>query len=688
MIRTCCTTASSLLALALCPAPRAQGLTPEHVAKLQYVSDVIDAGNHGVLFTRIVPRLAKDGAGPARRHLYFLARSEMLRAPKLLLDHGRDFAVWGDKVTYIDRVVNGHDEVFAKPLAGGDPVRVTVTPHGVRSYRWSPDFKSIAFTQLDEPSEEQAKARGAGFTQRIHDEDFRHVSLWLWVHGTDRVTRLTRDTTVFDFVWANDNQRLAIAAAPRNLVDDSYMFKRLHVVDRTGRVTKLVDNPGKLGAIAWSPDNTAVAYLSAQDRRDPHAGMLYVVEVASQRVRALTPRLQGMVHEILWDRGLRIKALISIGVRKYLTQIHSLTGIRTNLLRLDGLDIDAFTWGRTWSNRGVTSNSENERGGYVIASTARHPDELFEVTGIGGGTAARITDSNPWLKDVKLGKQEIIRFKARDGVEIEGLLLHPVQYSAGKRFPMVIVAHGGPESHFTEGWNTSYAQWGQMLCARGYFAWYPNYRSSTGYGVEFAKSDHGDLMGGEFRDHLDAIRYFADRGMIDPKRVGIGGGSYGGYTAAWAATKETEHFAAAVSFVPFVDVRTKWLTTDIPWEFFLVHYQERHFHLQSGYLADRSPLTWAAQCKTPLLLLGGTADPRVHPSQPHMLYRAVKFTTTTPVRYVQYPGEGHGNRINTHRYDYAVRTLRWFDHYLDSDHSRTKQLPPHEIDVAPWFEIK
>ena len=155
--------------------------------------------------------------------------------------------------------------------------------------------------------------------------------------------------------------------------------------------------------------------------------------------------------------------------------------------------------------------------------------------------------------------------------------------------------------------------------------------------------------------------------------------------AAWAATKGTEHFAAAVSFVPFVDIRTKWYTTDIPWEFYYVHYQETHAHAQAGYLRDRSPLTHAARCRTPLLLLGGTADPRVHPSQPHMLYRAVKFATKTPVRYVQYPGEGHGNRTNTNQYDYALRTLRWFDHYLKPGDHRKDPPPAYEVDYTEWY---
>jgi dipeptidyl aminopeptidase/acylaminoacyl peptidase len=214
--------------------------------------------------------------------------------------------------------------------------------------------------------------------------------------------------------------------------------------------------------------------------------------------------------------------------------------------------------------------------------------------------------------------------------------------------------------------------------------WYPNYRSSTGRGVEFAKADHGDLMGGEFEDHLDAIDHFVARGWVDADRVGLGGGSYGGYAAAWAATRQTEHFAAAVSSVPITHVATKWLTTDIPWEYFLVHYEEQWPHEQWDYLEERSPLTYAPQCRTPLLLLGGTNDARVHPSQPFMLYRAVEATSETPVRYVQYPGEGHGNRTNVYRYDFALRALRWFDHYLRPGHHRSDAPPPLDLDYTGW----
>lgn len=649
---------------------QAQGLTPIQVMKLRYVTSVVDAGKHGVLFTRVEPRLARDGIGSSRRYLYHRPAGDDAKE-SLFLTGGSSFAVWGEKLTFSGTVAGvDHKEVMAKSLVDGKVSRITKTPNGVSTFRWSPDFEHIAYTQLNPVPKARTRASEAGFKQTVYEEDYRDISLWLWERKSGKVTRLTSSGSVFGFEWSKDSTRLALAIAPRNQVDDSYMFKRIHMVDLAGKLQKVIDNPGKLGEMSWSPDGSKIAYLGAAEKRDPHSGMLYAVDVATGKSRPLTEGFRGSVDHFRWPSSGPIQAIVSRGVRTYFATIDPKTAKMTTLMGGNGTAFTAVEWGTDH--------------GYFVGSTSKHPGELFSIKN-GGSTAQRLTNSNPWLDSTALGEQKIVTFKARDDLEIEGLLIYPVGYKAGTSYPMVIVVHGGPESHFSEGWNTSYSRWGQMLAARGYFAWYPNYRSSTGYGVEFTKHDHGDLMGGEFDDHVDAIRYFAKAGLVDPKRVGLGGGSYGGYTAAWAATKGTDHIAAAVSFVPFVDIRTKWYTSDISWEFYYVHYQERHAHQQRGYLEDRSPLTHASMCRTPLLLLGGTSDPRVHPSQPHMLYRAVKMTTTTPVRYVQYPKEGHGNRTNTNQFDYATRSLRWFDHYLKPGNQRTSPPPPLDLDYSPWY---
>jgi dipeptidyl aminopeptidase/acylaminoacyl peptidase len=309
-------------------------------------------------------------------------------------------------------------------------------------------------------------------------------------------------------------------------------------------------------------------------------------------------------------------------------------------------------------------------------STPEHPSELFTYE-VRSDRVTRATSSNPWLNTIRLARQEEFRYEAADGLEITSVLLYPLDYEPGKRYPLITYIHGGPEACNLNGWNGSYGNWGQAAAARGYFVFMPNYRSSTGRGVEFLRMGFGDLAGAEFDDVIDGIDALADKGYIDRNRVGIGGGSYGGYFSAWGATRFSDRFAAAVVFVGVSDQISKRNTTDIPYEDYYVHWG---FWTSEDWekVYDRSPVKWAQNSHTPTLILHGTKDPRVHPSQSLELYRTLKLHGKAPVRLVWYPGEGHGNRLNPARLDYSLRTLEWFDYYLKNK-GPANEMPPKDI---------
>jgi dipeptidyl aminopeptidase/acylaminoacyl peptidase len=652
------------------------GITVEQTMDLRTVL-APQTGEGFLAYSIVTPRPLADGAGSARYHIAVIdglpgALTESPE-PRMLVEGDETAPAMqarpGTRELSFLRRIDGKMQLFAGSIDQWEPKAVAETA-SVASYAWRPDGGAFAFVSVDAPSPARAAAREAGFKQVVVDEDWQHRSLWMCEVGGEP-KKLTSDVSVFEFEWSPDGKQIACAVAPRNLVDDSYMFKRLHVLDvATGAMRKVVDNPGKLAGFAWSSNSSSLAYISAEDPNDPHAGMLFLLDAATGEVTPVTRGLAGMIQHVqTTEEGFLLTESI---------------GVRTRLRHVSSTGRDQWLYESRPQQLVVTGATYCGDHLVFSASTPQHPAELYLwKRGEEDKTATRLTDTNPWLASVPLAKQDVVRIRARDGLPIEGVLILPLDYEEGTRYPMVIVVHGGPEAHNSNGWMTSYSMWGQLLAARGYVSWYPNYRASTGYGVQFCKKDHGDPMGREFEDHLDAIDHFDEVGLIDPSHVGIGGGSYGGYTAAWAATRHTERFAAAVSFVPFVDIRTKWMTSDIPWEFYYVHYQEKWPWQQPGLLTDRSPLTWATNCNTPLLLLGGTSDPRVHPSQPFMLYRAVKFGTTTPTRYIQYPGEGHGNRTNVYRYDYALRTLRWFDHYLKGDGDRRDApMPPIDVDYS------
>jgi dipeptidyl aminopeptidase/acylaminoacyl peptidase len=280
-----------------------------------------------------------------------------------------------------------------------------------------------------------------------------------------------------------------------------------------------------------------------------------------------------------------------------------------------------------------------------------------------GGSLRRLTHHNTWLSEVRLASQEPVRYVARDGLELDGILIRPLNEEPGRRYPLILSVHGGPEAHESNGWKTSYARPGQVAAARGFAVFYPNYRGSTGRGVDFSKLGQADYAGKEFDDLVDAVRHLVAVGLVDERRVGVTGGSYGGYATAWCATRLTEHFAAGVMFVGVSDLISKFGTTDIPEEMSLVHARKRPWDDWDFFL-ERSPIKHAGQSRTPLLILHGKDDPRVHSSQSLEMYRYLKTWTETPVRLVLYPGEGHGNARAAARLDYQLRMLQWFEHYL------------------------
>ncbi|HRO26306.1 MAG TPA: prolyl oligopeptidase family serine peptidase, partial [Luteimonas sp.] len=197
-------------------------------------------------------------------------------------------------------------------------------------------------------------------------------------------------------------------------------------------------------------------------------------------------------------------------------------------------------------------------------------------------------------------------------------------------------------------------------------------------GVEFSKEGFGRPGMEEFDDVVDGVDHLVDIGLVDKAKVGITGGSYGGYASAWGATYYSERFAASVMFVGISDQASLVTTGDIPWEQNLVHMGTWPWE-DPELFRKTSPITYAQQSKTPTLILHGEADPRVPVMQSYMFYRYLKLAGQAPVRLVLYPGEGHGNARAASRYDYSLRLMQWMDHYLKGPGG---EPPAYTIDYA------
>ena len=687
---TACLVVSLLLPATFGAAPAALAPKPISAADLAQIRGVgdVEISPDGALvaYTLGVPRKpGVDDNGPAWTELWVVGRdgknARGFVTGKVNVSAIR-FSPDGALISYLAK--RGDDkqrQVWALPLAGGESFKLTAAKSDVEAYDWRPDGTSLAYVAADSLPKEQETLREKGFKQEVYEEDWqprRIVLQTLTVSEGGLVSGPAGDPRTLDklpgqpwsVAFSPDGRRLLTDLSPRALVDDQYMFRVLHVLDaESGAVLGKVDHGGKLGAFDFSADGSAIVFVAAADMNDHQAGRLMAAPAAGGPARDLLPTLEGHVESFRSPSG---------GDVVYLAGVN--TGTRLGRVRTDG----GGTAILSETNDPVWESLALDRSGSLAALAGESPSfprEAFALPLAPGSQPLRLTDSNPWLKERRLAKQEVLRYPARDGLMIEGILIHPLDAKPGVKVPLIVIVHGGPESHYKNGWVTRYSEPGQLLAGEGYAAFYPNYRGSTGRGLAFARAAFGDPVGKEFDDVLDGIDYLVGQGLADPAKVGITGGSYGGYFTAWGATKHSNRFAAGVMFVGISDTLFKARTTDIPREDELVHMGTTPGRNPQLY-GERSPITFVGDAKTPLLILHGKEDPRVDPSQSRMLYRALKEKGDVPVRLVWYPGEGHGNRNAPARYDFTLRLVQWFDWYIKQG---KKDLPPFVLDygIAP-----
>lgn len=662
-------TLAALLALFLLPLAAAADdvLTPWDVARIRIVTAVQPSpGGTHVAYLLAVPRdPLKEQDGPARQELHVVELASGTDVTFISRESiaGLKWTPDGTGLSFLAR--RGDDRtrgLYMIRLAGGEARRVLSHETDISSYDWHPDGRRVAFVATPKLPAKVEELRKKGFNQEVYEEELRNAQIHIGeIDSTQPARTLDLPGSAGGVLWSPDGRKLAAILAPTPLVDDSLMQQRVHIVDaESGRVEENLQNPGKLGEVAWSPDSRHIAIITGEDINDPAAGRLWVRRIGGGSWQDLLPDYEGHVVDIAWTGNDTVAYVGAEGVETVVGEIDITTKARRTRLA---------------AGSHIVGTIEAAKSGLLAlnAESPQHPAEAF-VLEPGASSPKRLTTSNPWLAEKRLAPTEVITHKARDGLELQGILIRPLD--AKGPAPLIVSVHGGPESHLSNGWLTSYNAPGQVAAARGFAVFYPNYRGSTGRGVAFSKLSQGDPAGKEFDDIVDAVDHLVQIGVADRNKVGITGGSYGGYATAWASTYYTERFAAGVMFVGISDNISKLGTTDIANEMFLVHSRKRPWDNWQFFL-ERSPIYHAGKSRTPLLILHGKEDPRVHPSQSLELYRYLKLHGKTPVRLVWYPGEGHGNRRAASRLDYHLRMLQWFEHYLKGPGGNP---PPPEIE--------
>lgn len=298
----------------------------------------------------------------------------------------------------------------------------------------------------------------------------------------------------------------------------------------------------------------------------------------------------------------------------------------------------------------------------VVLEDANHPRDVWVLRDrVGSLEETQLTHLHPQAVELEIGETAVHQWQGADGWDMQGLIIKPVGYQPGRRYPLVMGVHGGPTGVSASRYYAAFG-WNQLLAAAGYAVFLPNYRGSVGWGLQFAESNIGDMGGRDFDDMLRGIDSLVESGLADPDRLAIAGWSYGGYTAAWAVS-QTDRFRAAVMGAGI----SHWLSFHgksslADWD--AIHYAASPYDRQ-GPFDKFSPLSYYENLKTPTLILHGADDQDVPVEQAHLFYRALKDKGVS-TELIIYPREDHVIKERPHLLDMSSRVLAWLRRFLEA----------------------
>lgn len=613
-------------------------------------------------------RVASDGSSPARQ-LTFGERGDSQPA----------WSPDGKWISFVSARVagGGADEpkgqIYVMRADGGEASVLTSVAESVQTYAWSPDGKTIAFTMTDPQAADTAAAVKRRDDEKPFEDEFRPVHLWVVDVATKAATRVTEGTALTltgPLSWSADNAHVAFTAGVTPLLRDGR--RDVFIADtRTRGVEKISPNFGPDGSPRFSPDGGSVVYLSESvtspaigdgtPRGTVQQSRLMLYDVATKQTRDITgtlavdPTAAPWATTTLHWRPDGKTLVFAAGDRAYV-----------NAFSFDLASGRAMPLTKSRTLQIGTYSADGSRVAFVLDAPAS-PPEIY-VADAAFSSPRKLTDLNPQTRELAMGETEVVTWKSSDGLDVEGVLLKPVGYTAGKRYPLLVVAHGGPAGAHLNNFRVGGLEGGQLWAGQGWAVFYPNPRGSSNYGEKFLRANVADWGGGDFKDVMTGVDALIARGVADKDRLALIGWSYGGYMTAWGIT-QTTRFKAAMVGAGLTNMWSMYGTNDIP--SVLIGYFGGIANKETLPLyMNRSAMTHIDNVTTPTLILHGASDERVPVGQALELYRGLK-DRGKPTELVFYPREGHGFTEYYHLQDRLNRIHDWVTSHVQGEGARS-----------------
>ena len=619
------------------------------------------------------------------------------------------------RIAYLAADRRGKNQVWVTPATGGKPAQSTASEHGVVAFLWSPDGSRLLYAASEpKPSEQLAREKEWGVVISPEEEWSARAGLWLLELKSKKHRRVAAGILLSESPrWSPDGRFVAflLSAGERQPA-------ALYIAPADGSAPpRLASPPGALvHSFAWSPDGKTIGCVLSREESPAYVNYfkrqiyfalsrVWLLDPASGRSRFLLSDEYPGLSTLLWSRDGRKLAFLSKppGIKNDASTLDVLhvASVADGTVRTlaPGFDFLRGGIGLAWSR----GNEElwflnGERMGYNVFAADVATGKLRHVTSgqdtissvsysadfsaaafvrenantkpdihlakLPGWSPAKITDINPQVGRFAHGPAEIIKY-ASEGREIEALLIKPPDFDKAKKYPLLLVVHGGPTWYKKNDWCH---EWEfhpvQAYAAAGYCLVFPNVRGSADYGLEFRRANYADLGGGDYRDAIAAVDYLIGQGFIDENAMGVTGWSYGGFLTP-AIIGQTTRFKAAQfgAGIPSFEAMYSRLSTVE----FIVHenygprpWEDPQMHVRS------SPLYWAKNVKTPTLIEHGEDDPRCPVGGAVLFYKALKFYGVPAVLEI-YPKEGHGITGPLLHRRVLRRNLEWFNKWLKGD---------------------
>lgn len=548
------------------------------------------------------------------------------------------------------------DQIWLLPVDGGEARKATSAKEGVVEYEWTPDSDELIFLTPEprpQPIESVRKAeREHCKIDPVVEHDEKQRKQFWRVEAEERKSHLivTLDYGVLEFALSPDGARLCYATNYSGEWNDYHRVDIWLLELESKSKWLLCDRFGSKYNLRWSPDGASIAFLSWFDpqlsySRESLFQVPCTVDGGVVEPLLLTPPEFDLdISEFEWSHDEnRIYAVAASG-----------TGSEIVIICPQHAEKVAF--GKPGERSSLGLNLEGALFAFVEETFENFPELKLHQS---DNVVRNLTKLNSHLSEsVLLPIQEVLQWQSGDGLAIEGVLTYPIGYQKGEKYPLIVQIHGGPKSRST---NTlrSYGM-PPVWSSEGYMVLQPNFRGSEGYGNAFAIANRRDLGGGDYEDIMAGVDTLIERGLADPDRMGVMGGSYGGYMTNWIIG-HTDRFRAAISMFGIFHLTTDYSNSDLSrWA---NDYMGAYYWEDPEVYSRLSPGTFLESMNTPTLIIHGDDDDNTYISNSKEMYQALRHRGVT-TQFVHYPREKHGIREPNHRLDEIRRSLAWMDRFV------------------------